>query len=229
MGAPSQVPSDASAAAIQQVRHELASGGPVRCRTPGDFERVTLPTADADILRDLLLAESARVVIEIGLGYGTSALAIGEALSRLPSGPRRLVVVDPFQDQYNCVGRDAVLAAGLGATLTLLAERSQLALPRMVTEGLSADAAFIDGSHRFDDVFVDMYFLTEILRPGGLVVLDDCHWPSVGTALRYFTTNAGWAEHPIGRPTRLRAARVGRARDRSRPDEFGPDDFMPFS
>jgi predicted O-methyltransferase YrrM len=223
------MPSEATVAAIQRARQELARGGPGSCRTPGDFERVTLPTADADILRDLMLVESARVVIEIGLGYGTSALAIGESLSRLPPGPGRLVIVDPFQDQYNNVGRDALLATGLGGRLTLLAERSQLALPRMVADGFRADAAFIDGSHRFDDVFVDMYFLTEILRPGGLVVLDDCHWPSVGTALRYFTTNAGWAEHPIGLPTRLRAARVSQNRDRSEPDEFAPDDFTPFS
>ena len=56
----------------------------------------------------------------------------------------------------------------------------------MATEGFVADAAFVYGSHVFHNVFVDLYFLREVVRPGGLIVLDDCEAPSVATALRYF-------------------------------------------
>ena len=45
-----------------------------------DFAIVTLPERDGDALRDLLIAERPGTVIEIGLAYGSSALAIGEAL-----------------------------------------------------------------------------------------------------------------------------------------------------
>ena len=57
-----------------------------------------------------------------------------------------------------------------------------MALPRLVAKGVTADAAFVDGSHRFHEVFVDLYFLRKIVRPGGLIVLDDHWWPSVRTA-----------------------------------------------
>jgi hypothetical protein len=57
----------------------------------------------------------------------------------------------------------------------LLRERSQIALPRLATEGMSAHATFVDGSHVFHNVFVDLYYLQMIVRPCGLVVLDD-YW-----------------------------------------------------
>lgn len=65
---------------IRAARHKLATDGPVRVRSAGDFERVSIGRSDSDLLRDLVLAERARTVIEIGLAYGGSALAIAEAL-----------------------------------------------------------------------------------------------------------------------------------------------------
>lgn len=43
---------------------------------------------------------------------------------------------------------------------------SSIALARLAAEGFIADAAFVDGSHRFHEVFVDLYFLRKIVRPG---------------------------------------------------------------
>lgn len=71
-----------------------------------------------------------------------------------------------------------------------------------------ADAAFVDGSHIFHNVFVDLFYLRELVRPGGLVVLDDCSYPSVAAAVRYFEVNTGWQREPIASPTRLRAYRL---------------------
>ena len=92
----------------------------------------------------------------------------------------------------------------------LLRERSQVALPALVAEGFVADAAFVDGSHAFHNVFVDLFYLRELVRPGGLIILDDCDWPSVATAAHYFETNAGWQREPIGGKTRLRVYRLPR-------------------
>ncbi len=78
----------------------------------------------------------------------------------------------------------------------------------LTTEGFVADAAFVDGSHMFHNVFVDLFFLRELVRPGGLIILDDCDWPSVATAVQYFETNAGWTREVIGEETRLRAYRL---------------------
>jgi hypothetical protein len=71
-----------------------------------------------------------------------------------------------------------------------------MALPQLIAEGLTADAAFVDGSHRFHEVFVDLYFLRKIVRPSGVIVLDDHWWPSVRTAAHYFEVNMGWRVVP---------------------------------
>jgi len=209
---------------VRAVRAELQDAGPERRRpSTADFERVALPAADCDILRDTLAALGARVVIEIGLAYGSSALAIGEALCSTGGTAVAHIVIDPFQaSAYDNVGWDALNAAGLAAHTTLIAEASSIALARLAADGFTADAAFVDGSHRFHEVFVDLYFLRKLVRPGGLIILDDAAWPSVAAALRYFDLNLGW--QPVAMAGRLTGRRV--------PEEpFEPDftAFKPFT
>ncbi len=208
--------------AVQKARRNLAGSGPLRLRAEGDFERISVPDEDCDILRDMLVAEHARVVVEVGLAYGSSALAIGEALLAQGHQGARHVIIDPYQQAFGEAGWQAVVGAGLGGLCALVAERSQLALPRLVAEGFVADAAFVDGSHVFHNVFVDLYFLRELVRPGGLVVLDDCHWPSVATAVRYFELNTGWELQQASRATRLRAFRLPDPRTEPSFESFTP-------
>jgi len=185
---------DERGARVREVRDRLVREGPPWTRGPErDFETITLPERDCDRLRDLLIAERVRTVVEIGLAYGSSALAIGEALVTVGSASPRHIVIDPFQrEAFSNVGWDLLCSAGLDPIATLLVEPSSVALPRLVAEGVVADAAFVDGSHRYHEVFVDLYFLRKIVRPGGLVVLDDDWTPSVRTAVRYYERNLGW-------------------------------------
>jgi hypothetical protein len=67
---------------VRHVRCRLAEVGPAHIRADGDFERVSLPNEDCDALRDLLLAEHARVVVDIGLDYGSSALLSQDSRTR---------------------------------------------------------------------------------------------------------------------------------------------------
>jgi len=219
----SPLPADARLQRVRTVRAELHASGP-KWRRPfeGDFERVALPEADGDVLRDLLVAHGARTVIEVGLAYGSSALAIGEALCVTGGTDASHIVIDPFQaTAYDDVGRDAIVAAGLADRTTFIDEVSSIALARLAHEGFSADAAFVDGSHRFHEVFVDLYFLRKLVRPGGLIVLDDAAWPSVATAVRYFDLNLGWQVVSVG--GRLTARRLP-----DQPLEPSFTDFKPF-
>ena len=100
------------------------------------------------------------------------------------------------------------MEAGLQDLCLLKRERSQLVLPTLAAERFVADAAFVDGSHVFHHVFVDLFYLREIVRPGGMIILDDCDWPSVATAVRYFETNIGWQPEELPQGTRLRAYRL---------------------
>lgn len=185
-------------ARVQAVRRRIAIEGLPRVPEQGpNVTKVTLPEPDCDLVRDLLVAEGAATVVEVGLAYGSSALAVGEALAAVDAPQRRHVVIDPFQDtQYDDVGWQMLREAGLDDTVRLMRSASSVALPQLVHEGLVADAAFVDGSHRFHEVFVDLYFLRQLVRPGGLVLVDDDWAPAVRTAVRYFEHNLAWAVLP---------------------------------
>ncbi|MDR6326185.1 class I SAM-dependent methyltransferase [Actinoplanes couchii] len=226
---------------VRDVRRRLARDGPVWTRGPElDFRTVTLPERDCDLVRDLLIVEEARTVVEIGLAYGSSALAIGEALLTVDAPNARHIVIDPFQQKaYNNVGWDLLCSAGLDSIAELVAVPSSLALARMVMDGVVADAAFIDGSHRFHEVFVDLYYLRKIVKPGGLLLLDDDYQPPVRDAVRYYERNVGFSEVPEAFATGSRmniggdatAEVVRRCRAVRLPDPpFEPsyEDYQPF-
>jgi predicted O-methyltransferase YrrM len=220
---------------VRDVRRRLARDGPPWTRNrANDFDVVTVPERDCNALRDLLIAESIETIVEVGLAYGSSALAIGEALIAVQARRPLHVVIDPLQTtEWSNVGWQMLRSAGLDKIARLILQPSSMALPHLLAEGFTADAAFVDGSHRFHEVFVDLYFLRKIVRPGGLIVLDDHWWPSVRTAEHYFEINMGWRavpgafdagtiDHEAGR-TRLQALRL--------PDpRFEPsfEHFQPF-
>jgi predicted O-methyltransferase YrrM len=183
---------------VREVRRRLARDGPPWTRgRDDDFDAVTVPERDCDALRDLLIAEGVETVVEVGLAYGSSALAIGEALVSIGARRPRHIVIDPLQaTAWSNVGWQLLRSAGLDTIARLVPQPSSLALPQLLAEGLAADAAFVDGSHRFHEVFVDLYFLRKIVRPAGVIVLDDYWWPSVRTAARYFEVNMGWQALP---------------------------------
>ena len=220
---------------VQDARRRLARDGPPWTRDrAGDFDTVTVPERDCDALRDLLVAEGAGTVVEVGLAYGRSALAIGEALVTVDAPRPRHLIIDPLQaTEWSNVGWDLLRSAGLDTIARLVRQPSSLALPQLVSQGLVADAAFVDGSHRFHEVFVDLAFLRQIVRPGGVIVLDDHHWPSVRTAAHYYEVNMGWrvvpgafdtgTVDPGTGQTRLRALRLPNP-----PFEPDFDRFQPF-
>src|SRR5205085_4892824 len=111
---------------VRAMREKLHAAGPMRSRPfDGDFERVALPQADCDVLRDTLVAQGARVVIEVGLAYGSSALAIGEALCSTGRSDFTHVIIDPFQaTAYDNVGLAVLNAAELSSHITYIDQPS---------------------------------------------------------------------------------------------------------
>jgi predicted O-methyltransferase YrrM len=153
-------------------------------------------------LRDLAVAEGAERTIEVGLALGMSALFLCQAV--LPRGGRH-VAIDPFQaGSWNGAGMRTLREAGVEELVELIEEESQLALPRLVAEGREFDLAFVDGDHRFEGVFLDLYFMTRLVRPGGLVVVDDMWMPAVRTAVAYVESNLGANLEPDALPGAFR-------------------------
>jgi predicted O-methyltransferase YrrM len=175
----------------------LDSGGNPVELAPHSSER-----AQGEALRDLAVAEGAERTIEVGLALGMSALFLCQAV--LPRGGRH-VAIDPFQaESWNGAGLRTLREAGVEELVEVIEEESQLALPRLVAEGREFDLAFVDGDHRFEGVFLDLYFMTRLVRPGGLVVVDDMWMPAVRTAVAYVEKNLGASSEPDALPNAFR-------------------------
>jgi predicted O-methyltransferase YrrM len=162
----------------------------------------SLERPQGEALRDLASAVSAERTIEVGLALGMSALFLCQAV--LPRGGRH-VAIDPFQaESWNGAGLRTLREAGVEEHVDVIEQESQLALPRLVAEGREFDFAFVDGDHRFEGVFLDLYFMTRLVMPGGLVVVDDMWMPAVRTAVAYVEKNLGATLEPNALPKAFR-------------------------
>lgn len=158
-----------------------------------DFRAVSISPGEGEALRRWVLRENATRTIEVGLGFGLSALYLCDGLIRSGKPDARHVALDPFQASgfANC-GLQALRDAGVDALLEHHEKTSQIALPAFLEAGRRFDLAFVDGNHRFDAVFLDLFYLGRLLPKGGVVLLDDYDLPGVRRAVSFYLTNLGW-------------------------------------
>jgi predicted O-methyltransferase YrrM len=181
---------------VRGVIEQLLREGTVVARTDGSVHQifpVAISPAEGEALHGWVAREGATRTIEIGLGYGLSALHIGEGLLG-NSGPiLRHTVIDPYQTtRFADCGLQLLADAGLADLIEHHPIRSEFALPRLLTEGRRFDLAFIDGNHRFDGVFLDLIYLGRLVRAGGIIILDDYQLPAIRRAVAFCLTNLGW-------------------------------------
>jgi predicted O-methyltransferase YrrM len=182
---------------VREVIERLVRDGTAVARSDGSVHQlfpVAVSAAEGEALKAWVIREGASRTIEIGLGYGISALHIGEGLLSNGAEDARHVVVDPYQaTRFADCGLQFLGEAGLGELVEFHGEESQIVLPRFLAEGRTFDLAFVDGNHRFDGVFVDLVHLGRLVRPGGIVFVDDYQLAAVARAVSFFRTNLGWA------------------------------------
>ena len=181
---------------VRGVIERLVRDGSAVARSNGTLHSlfpVAVYATEGEALREWVLREGATKTIEIGLGYGISALHICEGLLGNADPAARHVALDPYQaKRFADLGLQFLEEAGVAEMVEHYAEASETALPRFLGEGRSFDLAFVDGNHRFDGVFIDLIFLGRLLRPGGIVFVDDYQLPAVARATSYCLTNLGW-------------------------------------
>jgi predicted O-methyltransferase YrrM len=167
-----------------------------------DLDPHSIGRDDGAGLRDLAATEQVASTIEVGLALGMSALFLCQAV--LERGGRH-VAIDPFQQKsWNGAGLRTLREAGVEHVVEVIEEESQLALPRLVAEGREFDLAFVDGDHRFEGVFLDLYYMTRLVKPGGVVVVDDMWMPAVRTAVAYVEKNLAVTLEPDALPNGFR-------------------------
>jgi predicted O-methyltransferase YrrM len=141
-------------------------------------ETAALPMGTMQIAADqgqlmALLARTvnARLVVEVGTFTGYSALCIAEALP----ADGKLIACD-VSAEWTAIGRRYWAEAGVADRIDLRLGPAMTTLDAMLGEGLAArvDFAFIDA----DKVNYDGYYerCLALLRPGGLVLLDNVLW-----------------------------------------------------
>lgn len=192
---------------MRHVIKRLVRDGTVVARSDGTVHSVfpvAAGAAEGKALREWVLREGATQTIEVGLGYGISALFVCDGLVVNGNPATRHVVVDPYQEtRFAGCGLQVLEEAGLGEVVEYYAEESQIALPRFVSERRRFDLAFIDGNHRFDGVFLDLVYLGRLVRAGGIVFVDDYQLPAVAHATSFFQTNLGWTLEEVSAPDDL--------------------------
>jgi predicted O-methyltransferase YrrM len=188
---------------------------------------VAVGAAEGEALRSWVLRERAASTIEVGLGYGIAALHILAGLLENGAATARHVAIDPHQaTRFAGCGLQFLEEAGVLELVEFHVEESQIALPRFVSEGRSFDLAFVDGNHRFDGVFLDLVYLGRLVRPGGVVFLDDYQLPAVARATSFCLTNLGWTLEEVSTDDEIHHWAV--LRTATRPPERPFDHFVAF-
>ena len=131
--------------------------------------------------------------IEIGMAFGTSALAI------LGGCNAHLTSIDPGQEaDYTYAGRLAVEKAGFADRHRLLNEPDFEALPRLLGDGERIQFAYIDGWHTFDYVLLDFFYLDKMLDEGGVIAFNDCWMKAITRVIDFVLGHRRYEEIDVG-------------------------------
>jgi hypothetical protein len=143
------------------------------------------------MLRRMMLEFRAEHTLEVGLSFGGSGLVFTASHRDLGHAPSaQHVALDPFQGQtWDSCGLEAIHRAGLSGYLDFKPEFSSLALPALLQSGRRFDLIYIDGSHIFEDVFIDAYYCIRLLSDGGIVTFDDSSDRHVAKVIRFLRTS----------------------------------------
>ena len=159
------------------------------------FRTISIPTAEGESLRGWVVKEKAVSSIEIGLAFGFSALYICEGLLMNRETRVKHTIIDAFQtqkDKYNNIGLNTLAKAGLEKVIEFYGEKSHFILPRLLREGREFDFGFIDGCHLFDYVFLDLFYLGQLIKMGGIIFVDDYDNVAIKKAASFFVKNLDW-------------------------------------
>lgn len=221
---------DAARHQVREVIELLVRDGTSIARSDGTVHTlfpVAASPEEGEALRGWVQREAASHTIEIGLGYGVSTLYICEGLLTTASAEVLHVAIDPHQATRfaNCA-LQFLDDAGVRDIVEHHTEESQVVLPRFLSNGRNFDLAFVDGNHRFDGVFLDLVYLGRLLRPGGIVFVDDYQLLSVTKAVSFCVTNLGWSVEELSTADERHHWAV--LRTCTQADERSFDDFVEF-
>jgi hypothetical protein len=93
-------------------------------------------------------------------------------------------------------------------------------------QGRKFDFAIVDGTHRFEGVFNDLFYLNNLMAPSSGIFLDDYQIPGVRKAVAFFLSNMQWAMEEVSEASETHQWAV--VRTRHEPLERTFKDFIDF-
>jgi predicted O-methyltransferase YrrM len=185
---------------MNEILQEIYRTGAVQDETGHSHKLHSgLSPRHAETLYRLVREHKPTLVVEVGMAYGLSTLAILQALHDNRHG--RLISLDPYQrTDWHGVGLHNVRRAGLIEYHELIEEPSYLALPALLRNKKVVDFAYVDGWHTFDYVLVDFFYLDKLLRPDGVIGFNDCGLAAVDRVLAFIRTHRRYEEIRKGVP-----------------------------
>lgn len=158
-----------------------------------------------DLTSELLHQFPCPDILEIGVAYGAHALKMINI-----DNCRSYTGVDPYSFNYDISDpycSDIASSVGLSdqRAMDLLYHYTSFKLSRYSNCSLFRDTIdqcraiknntfdfiFIDGDHRKMECLLDLVITSKLIRPGGVVALDDCSWDSVSAAVKSFADLTG--------------------------------------
>ncbi len=142
------------------------------------------------IIYDFIEQEKPNSTLEIGMAFAMSSLVFSRHHERKQSPPPSHVAIDPFQTtHWDSIGLMNLEQAGLKERVTLMEEYSCIALPKLLQNKKNFDFIYVDGSHIFEDVFVDFYYSARLLNKNGIILFDDSTDKHVRKVLQFIKKN----------------------------------------
>jgi precorrin-6B methylase 2 len=132
------------------------------------------------VFLDQQLSPSAKT-LEVGAGSSTIIFAI--------KGTQHTCVI-PDEKQVRRLREYCELHQISLANVTFIIEQSQYALPKIVERDF--DCILIDGGHGFPSPFVDWYYSADILKIGGMIIIDDLHIWTCSTLAEFMNEAQEW-------------------------------------
>ncbi len=150
---------------------------------PKEYNRSPIKRKEAEYIYCFLKEKGITKTLETGFAFGCSTAYI------IAAAKHKHYAIDPFQKAYRKIGLENIKRLGLLKYLEFKNDFSYNALPQLLKEGVKIDFAFIDGSHKFDDAFIDFYYIDLLLNEKGYVLFHDNWLGSVHAVISWIKNN----------------------------------------
>jgi len=145
---------------------------------------------EAEFMYNLINENKLKNTLEVGLGYGKSALYIlCGALKHNKNVDYKHIVMDPFQSKYNYGAIANFKKLHVENQIEFNEEYSHFVLPKIVQSNRKFDFILIDGGHKFDDQFVDFYYADLLAEKSAFILFHDTWMRSTALLVSYIKTN----------------------------------------